>query len=156
MKKDIDRLYIALFVIIVLFLAFSCNGQGYRPRIAPLALSFAAGAAWGIHEKTAHHWPKFKERFPGANPQWWNPAESWRNKYRGGQVEQGRNDVPIWVTDAAHLTATTNQALIFGAGAAITIGEKRKWWHYAADAGLSFLAYSIGNELTFNWIYGKK
>ena len=46
MKKDIDRLYIALVAIVALFLAFSCNAQGYRPRIAPIVLSFASGAAW--------------------------------------------------------------------------------------------------------------
>lgn len=155
MNKDIDRLYIALVAIVALFLAFSCNAQGYRPRIAPIVLSFASGAAWGLHEKTAHHWDRFSERFPGANPQWWNPQESWRNKYRNGGRQNGRNKIPIWFTDAAHLTATINQTAIFGAGITIAIGGHREWWHYAADAGLSFLAYSIGNELTFNWIYEK-
>jgi len=153
MNKDIDRLYIALFVIVALFLVFSCNAQGYRPRVTPLALSFAAGAAWGLHEKTAHHWPEFQARFPHANPGFWNPAESWRNKYRNGEPEQGRNNTPIWATDAKHLLATTNQTTIFAAGVTICWGEKRKTWHYAADAGLSFLAYSLGNKLTFKWIY---
>lgn len=155
MKKDIDRLYIALFVIVALFLAFSCNAQGYRPRIAPLALSFAAGAAWGLHEKTAHHWDKFRQRFPNASWMFWNPAMSWKSKYVGGNPNNGRTKTPIWFTDAAHLIATINQTAIFGAGVTIAIGGHREWWHYAADAGLSFLAYSIGNELTFNWLYKK-
>ena len=153
MNKDIDRLYIALVAIVALFLAFSCNAQGYRPRIAPLALSFAAGAAWGLHEKTAHHWTEFHARFPSANPGFWNPAVSWRNKYRNGEPEQGRNNTPIWATDAKHMLSSGNQVLIFAAGATITIGKKRKWWHYAADAGISFAAYTIGNRITYKWIY---
>jgi hypothetical protein len=130
--------------LIFLLLPILANAQGYRPRSAPLALSFVSGAAWGLHEKTAHHWPQFQARFPDANPRFWNPAVSWRNKYKNGEPEQGRNGVPIWATDAKHILATTNQTFI---------GQKRKWWHYAADAGLSFMAYSLGNKLTFNWIY---
>ena len=139
--------------LIFFLLPLLANAQGYHPKAAPLALSLISGAAWGLHEKTAHHWPQFQKRFPNANPGFWNPAESWRNKYKGGEPGQGRNGVPICATDAKHILATTNQVFIFSAGATIFLGQKRKWWHYAADAGLSFLAYSVGNKLTFNWIY---
>ena len=142
--------FMAIFTLLCLF---SC--ATYRPRIAPPAMAFVSGAAWGLPESTAHHWEDFRKAFPKANARYWNPSESWRNKYRNGAPEQGRNGVPLWMTDAKHMLASGNQVLLFGAGATITLGNRRPLWHYAADVGISFAAYTIGNQLTYNWIYGK-
>lgn len=116
-------------------------------------LSFVAGASWGLHETLQHHWPAFKRKHPGANEQWWNPSESWRNKYRSRDPDQGRTGIPVQFTDAKHLLVLGHNATLFGAGVCIGIGKPRKWWRCALDAGASLVAYSAGNYLTYNILY---
>ncbi len=33
---------------------------------------------------------------------WWNGDISWRNKYKNGDIKQGRTNIPVWFTDAFH------------------------------------------------------
>ena len=143
-----------LFIFCFFFVINSITAQiNYKSVIAPSALSFLSGASWGLHETTAHHWDKFQTRFPNANPQFWNPAISWQNKYVDGNPELGRNDKLIWTSDAKHILASTNQVLIFGAGCTIFIGRKVSWKEYALRVAGSAVGYTIGNSLTYNWIY---
>lgn len=144
--------------ILIFILGLTLN-QGYSQKInwksmiAPTAFSFVGGASWGLHEKTMHHWPQFSQRFPNANPQYWNPAESWKNKYWSRNPELGRNNTPIWFTDSKHLLASTNQVSLFGAGCTIFIGRKVSWKEYALRLGSSAIGYAAGNYLTFNLLY---
>ena len=139
-----------------LFLLFpamlTAQTYNWKRVILPASLSFAAGAAWGTNQTLVHHNAAFFRAFPGANRRFWG-VDSWKNKYNDFDPAKGRNAVPIWFTDGQHLTASTTQVLVFGAGLSIGIGEKRKWWHYAADAGISFVAYSAGNALTYNVVF---
>lgn len=125
----------------------------WKRAIAPASLCFVSGAAWGLHEKTMHHYPAFETRFPGAKPRFWNPAVSWTNKYVDWPEDKTRRRIPVVFTDAKHLLASTTQVTAFAAGACITLGDKRPWWHYAIDVGISFGAYSAGNYITFNALY---
>ena len=52
-------------------------------------LAFVAGASKGFNETLQFHWKEFRRQFPKANPQWFNPSISWRNKYRNGDPEAG-------------------------------------------------------------------
>lgn len=124
----------------------------WKRAIIPASLMFAAGAAWGTNQTLEHHNAEFFRVFPNANPRFWG-ADSWKNKYNNFDPAQGRNGTPIWFTDGKHVTASATQAFIFAAGFTIAIGEKRKWWHYAADVGIGFAAYSLGNVLTYNAIF---
>lgn len=143
------RLFIFCF-----FLINSVTAQiNYKSIIAPTALSFVSGAAWGLHETTTHHWSKFQTRFPNASQKFWNPAISWRNKYNGGNPELGRNGKLIWTSDAKHLLASTNQVFIFGAGCTIFIGRKVSWKEYALRVAGSAVGCTLGSNLTYNWIY---
>jgi len=126
---------------------------GIRRHIAPLGLAFVAGASWGLHETISHHWPAFARKHPGAKAQWWNPAESWRNKYQGGDPERGRTAVPVQFTDAKHLLVLAHNTTLFGAGVCIAIGKRRKWWRYVVDAGAALVAYTAGNFLTYDILY---
>lgn len=157
-------------VLAFLLASFSVTGQGavFNPRtlqtepardrydwkhaILPASLCFVSGAAWGANQTLQHHNAEFFRVFPGANPRFWG-VDSWKNKYRNFDPAQGRNAVPIWFTDGQHLTATINQTTAFAAGFCIAFGQPRKWWHYAADAGISFAAYSLGNVLAYNVIF---
>jgi hypothetical protein len=158
-----------LLVFILLFFALLCNAQevfsprtmqtetarqkyNWRHAIAPAALSFVAGAAWGTNQTLEHQNAEFFRVFPNANERFWG-VDSWRNKYHNFDPAQGRNAMPIWFTDGNHMTASATQITMFAAGICVGIGEKRKWWHYAADVGISFAAYSLGNILTYNIIF---
>lgn len=117
----------------------------FQGAIIPAGLSLISGAGLGVHEKIVNHWPVFHARFPNLNPQYWNPELSWKNKHW--------RDVPAQISDAKHVAMTIHNITLFTAGASITIGEKRCWWHYLADAGISLFFYSLGNAITYDWIY---
>lgn len=129
------------------------TGINFKTLILPSALSFCSGATWGLHEKTMHHWGEFHARFPNANPQFWNPEISWRNKYVDGNPELGRNRKFIYTSDAKHLLASSNQVLAFGAGCTIFIGRKVSWKEYAFRFLASGIGYTAGNYVTFNALY---
>lgn len=160
-----------LILTLLILAAFTVEAQ--RPRynfkraIVPASLSFVSGASWGIHEVTAHHFSSVQAKHPRINPQFWNPAESWKNKYINGDPEQGRTRfagiiIPAHVTDAKHIFASVNQITAVGAGGAIgfSIGidigrnkdkkQRRPFWHYGLDAVISFAAYSAGNALFYS------
>ncbi len=127
----------------------------YRPRcrlILPAALAFSSGAAWGTHETLMHHNERFFRVFPGASRRFWGP-ESWKNKYWGFNPENGRNNTLVYFTDAKHLLASGTQVLGFSAGAVITMGDDRPFFHYLFDAGVSFVAYTAGNLVTYNLLF---
>ena len=119
--------------------------------ILPASLAFVSGASWGIHE-TCVNWP---DRIPPSwNEYFWDNRVSWENKWKrseDGQLIQpliprffGANTFLVATTDAKHLFASVHRWGMLGTGISIGIGQKRPWWHYAADAGISALAYGIG------------
>jgi hypothetical protein len=116
-----------------------------------IGLPFVAGALWALRETLQHHWGYFEMKHPNANAQWWNPALSWKNKYRNRDPKEGRTGWPVQVTDAKHLLVMGHNAKLFCAGLVIGLGNPRKWWRYAIDAGVSLLAYSAGNYLTYQF-----
>lgn len=123
-------------------------------RVLIFSFSAAAGGFWGLHEVLTHRYAAFQHVHPRANPQWWNPAESWRNKYHNRDPEQGRTSVPVQFTDAKHLSFTLHNTALFGAGVCLTLGDhRRKWWQYAIDLGVGLAGYSLGNALVWGTIY---
>ena len=55
-----------------------------RNHVVTGGLVFLAGASKGFNETLMFHWKGFKHGFPGASTRWFNPNESWRNKYKNG------------------------------------------------------------------------
>jgi hypothetical protein len=119
--------------------------------ILPASLAFVAGASWGIHE-TCVNWP---DRIPPSwNEHFWDNRVSWENKWKRGEDGQliqpltprfwGSSTFLVATTDAKHLFASVHRWGMLGTGISIGIGQKRPWWHYAADVGISALAYVIG------------
>lgn len=133
-------IFFPLFLLIT-----SSVAQDWRPNYVSLSFAFTSGASHGINQKIWHHYPEFKRTFPRAKDQFWNPRISWQNKYN--------SRLPVWFTDAHHLTNTTTQVAIFSSG--IFMKKRSKKYHYILDLGFNFLAYSFGNYLTFNAIYRK-
>ena len=145
----------AFLILIVALLTHQVRGQRYdlRRAAAPGAAAFVAGAAWGAHEGLTHHWPAVHAKFPRLPATWWNPAESWRNKYFQRDPEQGRRPVPVQFTDAKHLLVTGHNVALFAAGVSISLNRRRPWQHYLLDAGISLAAYSAGNFVTYNLVF---
>src|SRR5437868_11883932 len=60
-----------------------------RNKLISGGLLFTAGAAKGFNETLMFHWKGFNHMFKKANPNWYNPNVSWRNKYKGGDPYAG-------------------------------------------------------------------
>jgi len=129
--------------------------QAYKFPLRSALFGFGSGAAWGIHE-TCVNWP---DRIPPSwNEYFWDNRVSWENKYKRGEDGEllqpltpkfwGSTSFFVATTDAKHLFASVHRWGMLGAGISIGIGEKRKWWHYAADIGITALAYGAGFQVS--------
>lgn len=124
-----------------------------RPIIGA-SIGALSGASWGLHETLVHHYNLFESKYPGANTQYWDPSESWRRKYSGGDPSAGAaypgsTTILAWTTDAKHLFGTAHRVTLFASAVVITIGDRRPVWHYLLDAGISFVGFTTG----FHGIY---
>lgn len=128
------------------------TGYPGKSTIISGSIALVSGASLGLHEKISHHpW-----EIPSSwNKEFWDPRLSWRNKYADGEPNKGpkfpgSTTYLSWATDAKHLLGTIHRTTLFAAGVTIGIGQKRSVWHYLADAGISFVAFTIG----FHAVYG--
>jgi hypothetical protein len=118
------------------------------------ALVFTAGASKGFNETLMFHWKAFRHSFPKANPNWFNPDVSWRNKYKGGDPNAGAKfplstSVLVAATDQYHLNNFINR-VAWGTTVVIKIGEgKKPLKHYLLD----FLYYSLCHQAGFALTY---
>lgn len=109
-------------------------------------ISFASGLCYGIHETVVHK----PFRIPDTwNRQWWDSRESWRNKYEGGDPANGAafpgsRGALVWTTDAKHLFGAGYRVTMFGAGATVAIGQRRRFRDYAKDAFVSAVCFQCG------------
>jgi hypothetical protein len=87
----------------------------------PAACVFGAGFLDGLVEAISFHYANgFKKAFPKANDQFWNPAVSWKNKYKNGDPLLGPKFIGSTgifsaTTDAYHMFRTLSRALNTGA-----------------------------------------
>lgn len=113
-------------------------------------LVFLAGASRGFNETLMFHWKGFRNAFPKANPQWFNPSVSWRNKYKNGDPDAGAKfplstSVLVMFTDQYHLNNFINKAA-YTSTIVIKICEgKKPLKHYLLD----FLYYTFCHQLGF-------
>ena len=164
-----------LFFLLLSICIFSCaapkkaydveNGlpgvkTSYNWKRATLGAGLCAvsGASWGLHETLVHHYSRFDRRFPHANPGYWDPRESWRNKYEQGDPAlgpdfTGSTTFLAWTTDAKHLAASIHRGTLFGSAVVITLGEYKPPWHYLLDAGICFVGFSLGFHGTYSLLF---
>jgi hypothetical protein len=96
------------------------------------------------------HWKGFRNSFPDANPRWFNPAVSWRNKYKNGNPDAGAKfplstSALVMFTDQYHLNNFINKAA-WTSTVVIKIFEgKKPFKHYLFD----FLYYTVCHQLGF-------
>lgn len=117
-------------------------------------LVFAGGAARGFNETLQFNYKIFEKTFPGLNRQWFDPRVSWRNKYEGGNPDNGprfflSTTVLVMFTDQYHLNNFIQRAAIVSA-LIIKIGEgKKPFKHYLFDMAFYSACYSAGFAATY-------
>jgi hypothetical protein len=117
-------------------------------------LVFTAGAAKGLNETLMFHWKAFRHMFPKANPIWYNPNVSWKNKYKNGNPDAGAKfplstSVLVMFTDQYHLNNFINKAA-WTSTVIIKIGEgKKPLKYYLKD----FLFYTLCHQAGFYLTY---
>ena len=149
------RIIIALF----LFASFSLQAQEKskdkskwridKNKIITGSLVFVAGGAKGFNETIQFNYKIFEKTFPGANKQWFDPKVSWRNKYEGGNPDNGAKSflstsVFVMFTDQYHLNNFIQKTAIMTA-LVIKIGEPKKpFKHYVYDLLWYTMCYQAG------------
>lgn len=118
--------------------------------------------AKGVSDTLQFHYKKsvFAEI---ENEQWWNPAISWKNKYKdydnGDKSEAylGSRSLFVWRTDAWHLAQTFETgAWVFALLVAIRLaylGAIRKTWSSLIGFGaLSIFVFYVGFLFLYGWL----
>lgn len=112
-------------------------------------LVMLSGAAKGFNETLEFNWQGFAAAFPKANPQWFWPQQSFKNKYKDGDPAKGAKfpmstSLLVFATDQYHLNNLIHKASMTAA-LVIKIGEgKRPFKQYVFDALYYTACYQVG------------
>ena len=125
----------------------------WRKEIAPIAAMFLAGAANGINQDLLFHYHEFESTFPNANPQFWDPNISWRNKYLNGDPTQGEkflgsSTVFAGFTDGYHSTILARN--LFITTSICLSPQTRGWKPFLTKTLIYSLSYGLGFELVYS------
>ena len=120
-----------------------------KNKIITGSLVLVGGAAKGFNETLQFNYKIFEKTFPDANKQWFDPKVSWRNKYEGGNPDNGAKyflstSVFVMFTDQYHLNNFIQKTAIMTA-LVIKIGEPKKpFRHYVYDLLWYTMCYQAG------------
>jgi hypothetical protein len=112
-------------------------------------LLMLSGAAKGFNETLEFNWKGFAAVFPKANPKWFYPQQSFKNKYKDGDPAKGEkfplsSSVLVMFTDQYHLNNFIHRGAITAA-LVIKIGEgKKPFRYYVFDALYYTACYQAG------------
>lgn len=117
-------------------------------------LVVVSGSAKGFNETLQFNYPIFQKTFPKANKQWFDPRVSWRNKYEGGNPDNGAKhflstSALVMFTDQYHLNNFIQRTALMSA-LVIKIGEgKKPVKHYILDMVYYTACYQLGFASTY-------
>jgi hypothetical protein len=141
-----------------LFLCLYCIGQQKTntKNNYGLTAGFAllSGAADGFNQALSFRYDAVDSKLH-LPAQFWNPAISWQNKYKGNDIKRGAkfpgSKGPfVFLTDGYHLTRFASNLFNAGAVAIQFSGQKRKWYYYVIK-GISYWTVNrIGFSITYN------
>ena len=123
-------------------------------RLLTGGLLVLSGAAKGFNETLEFNWHGFAAVFPKANPKWFWPQQSFKNKYKDGDPSKGAKfpmstSALVFLTDQYHLDNFIQRGAITAA-LVIKIGEgKKPFRHYLFDV----LYYTAAYQLGFGSVY---
>ncbi|MEL0118173.1 MAG: hypothetical protein VXB01_04450 [Opitutae bacterium] len=130
------------------------SDMNWRKEILPITTLVLAGAANGVNQDLLFHYYEFQNTFPNANPQFWDPSISWRNKYmdgdpRLGEAFPGSSTIFVAGTDGYHATVAARNLMIT---TTICLSPRTKSWKPFLKRTLLYtMSYGLGFEL----VYGK-
>ena len=121
-----------------------------------------------IESMTWHYEEGFKKRLPKINDHFWNPATSWKNKYKNDDPAQGARffgstNVFVFTTDGYHLLRTVSRT-INGITLAYYINEtchekelskRKKWLRIGRDFLILTAIRTAGFQLTYSLLFRK-
>jgi hypothetical protein len=151
-----------IIAALLLFVSFSLHAQDTekkkwridKNKILTGSLVLVGGAAKGFNETLQFNYKIFEKTFPGANKQWFDPKVSWRNKYEGGNPDNGpkyfmSTSLLVMFTDQYHLNNFIQRTAIMSA-LVFKIGEgKKPFKHYLFDLAYYSVCYSAGFAATY-------
>lgn len=120
-----------------------------RNKLITGGLVFISGSAKGFNETLQFNYAIFEKKFPDANKQWFDPRVSWRNKYEGGNPDNGpkfflSTSLLVMFTDQYHLNNFIHRTALMGA-LVIKLGdEKKPFKHYLLDLVYYTACYQAG------------
>lgn len=135
-----------------------------KPYILPCSSMFVSGILDGTIETINYHYfTGFKQVFPGANDQFWNPAVSWTNKYKNhnsalGPKFPGSTTVFVFTTDAYHALRTARNVIDFGTisfyiNRNCSNNHKTKLRKYLIDALILAVSHAIGFTAAYSVLF---
>jgi hypothetical protein len=110
----------AMLFFLILSLASQAQRIHWKDYFITGSSMFAAGMLDGTTESISYHYENgFRPHFKNINDDFWNPAISWKNKYKGGLAENGprftgSTTTFAWTTDAYHLLRTSRRMIYTG------------------------------------------
>jgi hypothetical protein len=128
-----------------------------RTKMFAWSLIAVGGAADGLLEGYLHDGrTSFDRKWNASKTGFWG-SESWRSVYVGGDPENGfKSGFIKWTgaNDFYHFADDTRKIGYITGGVILGIGTKAntKWWHYAADFGISFAASAISKSAAYYYI----
>lgn len=122
MKKIVEgnrvKTFLLLAVLIFNTKYFEINAQRkWKDYLFTGSAMFASGMIDGTIESINYHYENgFKKRCPNANDQFWNPAISWKNKYKNGNSEDGprftgSTNILVCTTDGYHMLRASKRSI---------------------------------------------
>jgi len=123
-----------------------------------IAISATAEA---IVEAINHYYPKFKERFPNANDQWWNPKISWKNQYIGGDPANGyhwfRSTIGVVPSDAKHTFDSIRRlGIVYGSTLLAIDWDDKNWKRVGLEALGIYVVRGVVFTLVHDIYFGQK
>jgi hypothetical protein len=124
----------------------------WSKEILPISTMFLAGAVNGLNQDLLFHYSEFQNTFPNADPQFWDPALSWRNKYKNGDPAQGEafpgsSTIFVAATDGYHATVAARNIMIT---TSIVLSSRTfKWKPFLKRTAIYSLSYGLGFELVY-------
>lgn len=139
----------------------------YHLLLIAFLLIAIGGMCYGLKETLTHHYGAFAAHFPEANPLWWNPAESWRNKYEDGDPANGAafpgsTTVLVFLTDAYHLFGDADRwftrigfvlAAFSALDTALLADRVQFFWHVALRMAVGWIVWSVGFHLVYTFVF---
>jgi len=153
-----------LFSLILILISLTSQSQVItKDMIKPIAfrsgLMIVSGFSDGTAEVLRINYSRFEARFPNANGQYWNPNESYKNKWKNGDINQGEkfflsSTALVWTTDGYHMARMVRNCTMVAA-VTIPIGKHkpRKWYSYVAESAIYYVSYTAGFNLAYDVVF---